>query len=202
MTVRIRQARPADIGTICRLRLERTAWLAEKGSDQWTRRGRGLSIDRFARAVADSVAARETWIVEVDDQSAATVTVNDRADPGLWSPAELADAVFVHYMIVDLRFAGHRVGRTLLAHAAALARARRRTWVRLDAWTTNTDLHRYYRRSGFRLARIADPGSSGPSAALFETRAAGWPMTDHLLRTHPRSDHADQVHRPDYTGGR
>lgn len=202
MTLRIRQARPADLGTICRLRLQRTAWLAAKGSEQWQRQHHGLPIDRFADAVAGSVAAGETWMVEVDGKSAGTITVNDRADPGLWSAGELADAVFVHYMIVDRRFAGHRVGRVLLAHAAALARSHHRTWVRLDAWTTNAELHRYYRRGGFRLARIADPASSGPSAALFERRADSWPPADHLLRAHRHAGCADAVHCCGQTGGR
>ncbi|MGF6887275.1 GNAT superfamily N-acetyltransferase [Nocardia sp. GAS34] len=174
MTVRIRQAEPSDLGTICRLRLQRTAWLAARGSDQWTRQGRGLPIEIFARAVGRAVDARETWIAEIDGEPAGTITVNDRADEGLWSPGELADAVIVHYMIVDLRFAGNRVGSALLAHAAALARRRRRTWVRLDAWTTNTGLHDYYRRSGFQLARVAGPDASGPSTALFERRADSW----------------------------
>ena len=173
MTIRIRRARAADLGTICRLRLQRTTWLAERGSDQWTREARGLPIELFARAVRRSMRAGETWIAEVDGESAGTITVNDRADDGLWSPGELADAVVVHYMIVDLRFAGMRVGTALLAHAAAVARVRRRTWVRLDAWTTNDGLHDYYRRAGFRLVRISSSAVS-PSAALFERRTASW----------------------------
>ncbi|WP_024800360.1 GNAT family N-acetyltransferase [Nocardia sp. BMG51109] len=174
MTTRIRRAQPADLGTICRLRLQRTGWLAARGSDQWTREGRGLPIESFARAVDHAMRAGETWIAEVDGEAAGTITVNERADDGLWSPGELADAVIVHYMIVDLRFAGLHVGTTLLAHAAALARSRRRTWVRLDAWTTNAELHAYYRGAGFHLARIAGPEVSGPSAALFERRAESW----------------------------
>ncbi|AHH15753.1 acetyltransferase (GNAT) family protein [Nocardia nova SH22a] len=174
MTIRIRQARPADLGTICRLRLRRTVWLAARGSDQWTRQGRGLPIEQFARVVARAVADGETWIAEVDGEPAGTVTVNDRADPGLWSPGELADAVIVHYMIVDLRFAGCGVGTALLGHAAALARARSRNYVRLDAWTANTDLHEYYRANGFRLVRFAGPQASGPSGALFERRSDSW----------------------------
>lgn len=177
MTVHIRLAQPSDLGTICRLRLQRTAWLAARGSDQWTRRGRGLPIEIFARAVGRAVDADETWIAEIDGEPAGTITVNDRADEGLWSPGEIADAVVVHYMIVDLRFAGHRVGSALLAHAADLARQRHRAWVRLDAWTTNTELHEYYRRSGFRLARVAGPEASGPSTALFERRADNWLAT-------------------------
>ena len=174
MTVRIRHATLADLGTICRLRLQRTAWLAARGSDQWTRQGRGLPIEIFAHVVGRAVHAGETWIAEESGEPAGTITVNDRADEGLWTPQETAESVIVHYMIVDLRFAGNGVGSHLLAHAAALARARGRTWVRLDAWTTNTDLHDYYRRAGFRLARVAGPEARGPSTALFERRAHSW----------------------------
>ncbi|NKY88792.1 GNAT family N-acetyltransferase [Nocardia veterana] len=174
MTLRMRRARSADLGTICRLRLQRTAWLAARGSDQWTRQGRGLPIERFARAVGRAVAGGETWIAELDGEPVGTVTVNHRADPGLWSPEEIAESVIVHYMIVDLRCAGRGVGRALLAHAAALARAQGRAWVRLDAWTANTDLHEYYRANGFRLVRFAGPQASGPSGALFERRSDAW----------------------------
>ncbi|UFS95440.1 GNAT family N-acetyltransferase [Nocardia huaxiensis] len=131
-------------------------------------------METFVRSVAQAIRGGETWIAEIDGEPAGTITVNDRADEGLWSPGELADAVIVHYMIVDLRFAGQRVGDALLAHAAMLARTRHRTWVRLDAWTTNPGLHDYYRRAGFRLARIAGPEATGPSRALFERRADSW----------------------------
>jgi GNAT superfamily N-acetyltransferase len=174
MTLRIRQACPADLGIICRLRLQRSAWLAARGSDQWTRRSGGLPIDVFAGAVGRSLRAGESWIAELGGEPVGTITVNDRADAGLWSPGELADAVIVHYMIVDLRFAGHGAGARLLAHAAQLALTRHRTWVRLDAWTANTALHDYYRGAGFRLVRFAETATAGPSAALFERRADSW----------------------------
>ncbi|QVI21872.1 GNAT family N-acetyltransferase [Nocardia tengchongensis] len=174
MKPHLRRARVADLGTITRFRLQRTNWLAARGSDQWTRAGRGLPIETFVRSVAHAVRQGETWIAEVEGEPAGTITVNDRADENLWSPGELADAVIIHYMIVDLRFTGNRVGEALLAHAAQLAHRRRRGWVRLDAWTTNEDLHAYYLRAGFRLARIAGPEATGPSRALFERPTAAW----------------------------
>ncbi|GAA1594453.1 hypothetical protein GCM10009764_16740 [Nocardia ninae] len=170
----LRQATIGDLGVICRLRLQRTAWLTTRGSDQWTVAGRGLPIEIFARSVGRSMDAGETWIAEVAGEPAGTITVNRHADPGLWSPWELSDAVVVHYMIVDLRFAGQRIGQRLLAHAGWLARQQERDWVRLDAWTTNTELHDYYRRAGFQFARIAGPIATGPSRALFERRADSW----------------------------
>jgi GNAT superfamily N-acetyltransferase len=174
MTTVIRQATFGDLGMICRLRVQRTPWLTARGSDQWTVAGRGKPIEIFARAVGQSLDAGETWIAEVAGEPAGTITVNHHADNGLWSPWELADAVVVHFMIVDLRFTGQRVGDRLLAHAGLLAHRQQRDWVRLDAWTTNTDLHDYYRRAGFRMARIAGPNATGPSLALFERRADSW----------------------------
>ncbi|MBH0777574.1 GNAT family N-acetyltransferase [Nocardia bovistercoris] len=177
MTMTLRSAAIGDLGAICRLRRQRTAWLTAKGSDQWSVAGHGLPIEVFARAVGRAVEAGETWIVEVDGEAAGTITVNERTDPWLWSDAEVAGAVMVHYMIVDLRFAGFRLGHRLLSHAAAVACDLDREWVRLDAWTANTGLHDYYRRAGFRLARIAE-SAIGPSGALFERRTDSWDPTD------------------------
>ncbi|MEV6273901.1 GNAT family N-acetyltransferase [Nocardia sp. NPDC051832] len=170
----IRQATFGDLAVICRLRLQRTAWLTARGSDQWTVAGRGKPIETFAHAVGRSLAAGETWIADVDGEPAGTITVDHHADPDLWSPWELDDAVIVHYMIVDLRFAGRRIGHRMLEHAGWLAYQQDRAWVRLDAWTTNTDLHEYYRRAGFHRARIAGPIARGPSRALFERRTDSW----------------------------
>ncbi|MFI1240375.1 GNAT family N-acetyltransferase [Nocardia salmonicida] len=175
MTVRLRPATLGDLPLICRLRVQRTSWLTARGSDQWTVAGRGRPIEIFAGAVGRALDRGETWIAEVDGESAGTITVNHRADPGLWSAWELAESVIVHFMIVDLRFAGLRVGDHLLAHAAQLADCADRPWVRLDAWTTNAGLHNYYRRAGFALARIAGPVAAGPSKALFERQTCTWP---------------------------
>ncbi|KAF0848299.1 GNAT family N-acetyltransferase [Nocardia caishijiensis] len=173
MTVRMRRATLGDLSLICRLRVQRTAWLTARGSDQWTVAGRGRPIEIFADAVGRALDAGQTWIAEVDDLPAGTITVNQRSDPGLWTRWELAESVIVHFMIVDLNFAGRHVGHHMLAHAAALAELDRRAWVRLDAWTTNQDLHAYYRRAGFRLARIAQT-TNGPSCALFQRRTSAW----------------------------
>ncbi|MFE3545537.1 GNAT family N-acetyltransferase [Nocardia sp. NPDC059177] len=170
----MRQATLGDLPLICRLRVQRTAWLTARGSDQWTVAGRGRPIEIFAGAVGRALDRGETWIAEVEGEPAGTITVNHRSDPDLWSSWELAESAVVHFMIVDLRFAGRQVGHHMLAHAADLAARQHRPWVRLDAWTTNQQLHEYYRRAGFALARIAGPLASGPSRALFERRTSSW----------------------------
>ncbi|WP_280458245.1 GNAT family N-acetyltransferase [Nocardia carnea] len=187
MTVQIRPAAPDDLNLICRLRLQRASWLAARGSDQWSTEAAGLSIDYFARVVERALTAGETWIAEVNGDPAGTITVNDRADKQLWTDSELADSLIVHYLIVDLRYAGHGLGSRLLAHAATVTRVRGRHWVRLDAWTTNSELHAYYRRAGFRLARIAGPDRRSPSCALFERHIDSWPTDDTLVPARPAS---------------
>ncbi|MFI5721002.1 GNAT family N-acetyltransferase [Nocardia sp. NPDC051750] len=187
MTVQIRPAALDDLSLICRLRQQRALWLAARGSDQWSTEASGLSLDYFAHVVDRAVTAGETWIAEMNGEPAGTITINDQADNELWTEAELADALIVHYLIVDLRYAGEGIGRRLLAHAAALARTRGRHWVRLDAWTGNADLHAYYRRAGFRLVRVAVPDRPSPSCALFERHVNGWLRDEGLVGSRPET---------------
>lgn len=77
---------------------------------------------------------------------------------------ETASSLHLSHFAVDRRFAGLGVGAWLIREAADEAARRGKRSLRLDAWTTNTQLHDYYRRQGFRLVRI-DGGNSG---ALFE----------------------------------
>lgn len=77
---------------------------------------------------------------------------------------ETASSLHLSHFAVDRRFAGLGVGAWLIREAADEAARRGKRSLRLDAWTTNTRLHDYYRRQGFRLVRI-DGGNSG---ALFE----------------------------------
>ncbi|GAB3161850.1 hypothetical protein GCM10027258_79640 [Amycolatopsis stemonae] len=162
--VEIRRANAAEVAMIARWRRETAQWLSSIGSDQWSEKG--LSAARFEERVAASVAAGETWIAEVDERPAATIAIDEHTDSWLWTPAEQAECVIVHRMITDRRNRHRGLGSLLLDHAEMIARQRGKAFVRLDAWTSNTRLHDYYRAAGFRFVRIADP--QRPSAALFE----------------------------------
>jgi GNAT superfamily N-acetyltransferase len=165
----VRPAELDDVPVIIEWRRQAAAWLATKGTDQWS--DAGLSAEAFASRVRSSIAAGETWMAEVDEVPAATIAVDEWANPGLWTPAEQQESVIVHRMITDPKFRGHGLGGFLLDHADRVARARGKRFVRLDAWTTNTQLHAYYERLGFRLVRIV-PDFTTRSAALFEREVA------------------------------
>lgn len=94
-----------------------------------------------------------------------TMVLRDTHPADLWLPADdPGSALYLHHLAVDRAFAGRRVGSWLLDQAAVEAGRRGKRFVRLDAWTTNTRLHDYYRGQGFRLVRVA----GGTSGALFE----------------------------------
>ncbi len=143
-------------------------WLAGLGSDQWSI---GLGEDGFAARVEASIDAGQTWVATgAHGVLTGTIAVDRWTNPGLWSAAELADAMIVHRMMTPLSAAGAGIGGALLRHADRLAVEAGYRWLRLDAWTTNRALHAFYERHGFRHIRTVT-GHPSRSTALFERRA-------------------------------
>jgi ribosomal protein S18 acetylase RimI-like enzyme len=162
----ITRAVPADIETIIDWRRERVAWLGQLGEDQW-------SIPLPRSAVAATVMAGQTWMVWEGPTPLATMTLTAfvdfedlwKPDPdpeALWHPEDdPADALYVAKMIVPMAYAGRGLGGEMLDWAFGRAFDAGLTWLRLDAWTTNTRLHNYYRGQGFRHVRTVGTRVSG-----------------------------------------
>jgi GNAT superfamily N-acetyltransferase len=171
--VRIVKAAPTaeSLATVLRLRREATAWLQSQGQDQWATDfpDTETMIAGFQRDLQE----RSTWFALADnaEEVLATITINQRTHPGLWSPEEEASALFLHRLTLARNAAGGGVGAWLLDFAGEQAEQAGLPWLRLDAWTTNERLHRYYQGQGFRLVRVV-PHHFTPSAACFERPAA------------------------------
>lgn len=164
----IRRAKVADIGTILDWRTQRAAWLATRGQTQWQ-----IPWPRWA--VAAAIQAGQTWLACDDDIPAASITLtaytdldglwkSDRAPDAdtLWHPADdPANALYISKMMVPLHRAGAGLGAELLDWAAGRAYDAGVLWLRLDAWTTNTDLHAYYTALGFEHIRTVTTRASG-----------------------------------------
>lgn len=104
---------------------------------------------------------------------AASVSITTEHDPAVWSypgcTCDLSEpAVYVHRLITARNYAGRGLGAELTDWAGL--RARRdygARWIRIDVWTTNTELHKYYLKAGFKACGFClDPDY--PSAALFQ----------------------------------
>jgi ribosomal protein S18 acetylase RimI-like enzyme len=93
------------------------------------------------------------------------------ANPDLWTENERAEpALYIHKLIVARPYAGRGLGTELLDWAGGRAADEGRTWLRLDAWTSNEPLQRYYEKQGFTHVRTV-PLAHNPSGALFQRPA-------------------------------
>src|SRR5215470_13032984 len=163
----LRRATPGDFEAVRSLLREASLWLGTRNTDQWAvpwpdENGRNTNIKRAIRA-------GRTWIVLHDQsQPAATLTVSPNHH-GIWPEADGRDpAVYVRRITVSRRFAGQGLGSQLLDWAGLRASGEYGArWVRVDVWTTNSRLHRYYEDQGFEeCGRSPIPGY--PSAKLFQ----------------------------------
>ncbi|MGC9670843.1 N-acetyltransferase family protein [Planosporangium sp. 12N6] len=164
-----------DLPTITAMREEASAWLRERGIDQW--REPWPTYDAMVERTAASIRAGETWMAR-DDSGATTATValDTFADSRLWTPQEQQDpALYLHRLIVRRGWAG--LGSKILDWACDRAAQLGKEWVRIDVWTHNEPLHRYYLSNGFEHVRTLNL-EDYPSGALFQRQANG----DHSQR--------------------
>ncbi|MGH3500945.1 MAG: GNAT family N-acetyltransferase [Nocardioidaceae bacterium] len=162
----IAPAREADLDTILAFRLEASRWLQEKGIDQWTRPWPDEETQE--QRILASIQAGETYMIWDRDAPIATVAVDTFADPRLWTEAERAEAAYyVHRLIVRRAYGGIGLGAEITDWAGARAAKAGKRWIRVDVWTTNVPLQRWYREQGFTHVRTLDT-SDYPSGALFQ----------------------------------
>lgn len=186
LPLRLRRASAADYRAVRTLLTEASRWLETMGTDQWAKpwpdeNGRN-------ERVKGAIDAGRTWIVLAGhSRLAATLTASPNHH-GIW-PEEsgLDPAVYVRRLTVSRKYSGLGLGRQLLDWAGLRASdefgAR---WVRVDVWTTNTRLHRYYEDQGFeKYGRSPIPDY--PSAALFQKPAEEIkPLDAPLFRDDPQ----------------
>jgi len=173
---RVRLAEAGDLPAIYDLIDSAAAWLQEhKNTDQWARPwpDKPTRDARVEKGIADGL----TWMVEdAKGSAAATVTCREHGNDMLWTPQEQDEpAAYVSRLIVSRQHAGLGLGAALIHWAALLAMNQwQAKWIRVDVWTTNLALHRYYERQGFNHLRTLkfENRWDYPSAALFQKSTA------------------------------
>ncbi|MDJ0346342.1 GNAT family N-acetyltransferase [Streptomyces sp. H10-C2] len=162
--MRITAALPEDLPQLLTFREEAASWLSRLGSDQWSR---PYPADRLLTTIE----AGTVFMVRDGATTAATITLTPDAEEGLWSADELLEpSMFVNKLTVSRMYAGRDIGAKLLDWAGDRTYHASAKWLRLDAWTTNDALQRYYLRQGFEHVRTVSEGSAvngGP-------RVSGW----------------------------
>lgn len=165
----LRRAGPDDYGAVIGLRADATRWLRTIPTNQWAEPW--PSEDVLEQRIRDAIRAGRTWIVWDGAVPAATITASPNHHK-IWPAENQRDpAVYIRRLIVsrDRKYAGHGLGAQLLDWAGLRAsREHGARWVRVDIWTTNTKLHKYYRDQGFAFCGFCEWIADYPSAALFQ----------------------------------
>lgn len=165
----LRRASPDDYEAVIGLRMEAEEWLRTMSTDQWA--AAWPSEDVLEQRIREAIRAGRTWIVWDGAAAAATITVSPNHHE-IWPEENRRDrAVYVRRLVVsrDPKYAGHGLGAQLLNWAGLRASGEYGArWVRVDIWTTNTKLHKYYRDQGFDFCGFCEWIADYPSAALFQ----------------------------------
>lgn len=165
VTMFIRQARTNEVEQVMQLLAEGVRWLRGRGLDQWS------TWQGWRTKVVRSLERGEVWLLADRSELVGTVTIELSGDPDFWTPAELAEpAGYVSKLTIRRDRAGYEMGALLLAWAGDHVYRHGGTWVRLDAWKTNGQLHDYYRNRGWTYLRTS-PDPRRRSGALFQTYA-------------------------------
>ncbi|MET7823104.1 GNAT family N-acetyltransferase [Streptomyces sp. NPDC005386] len=160
----ITPAESHDVEKLLAFREEAAAWLRSLGSDQWSR---PYPADKLLATIE----AGTVFMLRDGHTTAGTITLTSDAEAGLWADDELNEpSMFVNKLTVAREYSGQNLGGRLLDWAGDRAYRAGAKWLRLDAWTTNESLQRYYLAQDFRHVRTVRGGSAvngGP-------RVSGW----------------------------
>lgn len=151
----ITRARASDLPLLLQYRHEAAAWLRAKGVDQWN--------NPFPpEHILASIEAGTVYLIRDGTETAATVTLDSEPEPDLWSPEELEEpSLHLHKLIVLRPYAGRELGSRILDWAGDRAARTGVTWLRINVFTGNTRLQRYYLDRGFEYVRTAAGGGVG-----------------------------------------
>ncbi|MER6678092.1 GNAT family N-acetyltransferase [Streptomyces sp. NPDC000983] len=160
----VTQAEPHDVTKLLAFREEAAVWLRSLGSDQWSR-------PYPAAKLLATIEAGTVFMLRDGHATAGTITLTPDAEEGLWTDDELTEpSMFVNKLTVAREYAGQDLGGRLLDWAGDRAYRAGAQWLRLDAWTTNEALQRYYLAHHFGHVRTVREGvavNGGP-------RVSGW----------------------------
>lgn len=168
-----------DLDAVSGLVREAAEWLrTSKNTDQWANPWPDRVRQR--ERMLNDLLEGKTWLAWDGGTAAATITVDtgepvDLNQQPVWPEHErYRPALYVRRIVVARSYAGCGLGAALLDWAADVAkRDHGAALIRIDAWTTNLELHAYYEEQRFTRLRGRDPSELAgyPSQALFEREA-------------------------------
>lgn len=157
-----------DLPEVMRMRDQARQWLRERGSDQWQKPWPD-SRTEYLRMVEYIRTGAMRMLRGRHGKAVGSFAITDAGDPRLWTQEELAEpALYLHGFMIRRELAG--TGGPVLDWVSwrAAAASEPKKYVRIDVWTTNYGLQRYYRKHGFQDVRTVHRDDGYPSGALFQ----------------------------------
>ncbi len=154
----VRKAEPSDLASVLFLLQQAGRWLQTKNTTQWDYYVTDLQEN--TEEVSDSIDRVNTYIVESDNgECVASITLEMAPtgwDRSIWGDdAKKDDAVYLHRIVVNRKFAGKEVGSDLIKWAVERAKEKGKKRIRFDCLARNVGLNRYYQK-WYRRVGIAD----------------------------------------------
>ncbi|MEU9055682.1 GNAT family N-acetyltransferase [Streptomyces sp. NPDC048384] len=160
------------------LRTEAEGWLSTKGTDQWSDPETGEKAIGKWRASIDEGRA---WVVVGEHDEVLATVSRGPVDRDFWRDDDRPEtALYLYKLIVAREASGRQLGTRVIDWMSRLAALEGRTWVRIDTWRSNTGLHAYYERLGFKHVRTEAP-SHRRSGWLAQRQAGELAMPHDLL---------------------
>ncbi|WP_234330099.1 GNAT family N-acetyltransferase [Streptomyces viridochromogenes] len=160
------------------LRTEAEGWLRTKGTDQWSDPETGERAIAKWRASIDEGRA---WVVVGEHDEVLATVSRGPVDRDFWKDDDRPEtALYLYKLIVAREASGRQLGTRVIDWMSRLAALEGRTWVRIDTWRSNTGLHAYYERLGFKHVRTEAP-SHRRSGWLAQRPAGELAMPHNLL---------------------
>ncbi len=153
-TITIVQAQPANLAIITGILEEAASWIASLDIDQWQPGDFRQSANQSR--IAQNINRGEAYLALYDKQVIGTITVQagSAIDEELWGHERLHDALYVHRLVIQRKYAGKGIGSIFLRWAEQLAMDAGKPFLRLDCMAANTALCAYYERYGFMCRGI------------------------------------------------
>jgi len=144
--IRILRSQLVDLDSVLEILEEASRWLSSKGLEtQWR------PSPAFRQTIKDNIERGNVYVVKGLEGTVATITLqwNDKKFWGDIRP----DAGYIHKLAIKRSHAGQRLGLRLLSWAEAKARAKGKSYLRLDCLASNKTIRQYYERVGFTHVR-------------------------------------------------
>jgi GNAT superfamily N-acetyltransferase len=181
----IRLARPDELGDVLKLIDHAASWLRGKDTTQWAEPW--PSADGRMKRVYQALIDRETWLLFDGESLIGTVSIKLIGHEELWTPEEReTEAVYLHRLVVHRDYAGRGLGAELIDWAGRKGASQQKNaeLIRIDVWTDNHQLHKYYGRQGFQYVATRTTRDRTPSGALFQKPLPLIPAWSHRIGEH------------------